>query len=236
MYKLISATPSPYARKVRIALHEKNIAFELITEVPWDSTTQTPQHNPLEKLPVLVLADPSNSDTNGHRETGRKTKIPAPTAIYESRYVLEWLEAKHPTPSLMPDTIDARLFARQIEVLCDGICDALVLRFFERQRGEGRVSAEWEARQLRKVNGGMRQLNAWVEECGADERGSLIGDRFGLADLAVGCVCGYLDVRWREYGWRGEYPRLAEYVDGLQGRESFRKTVPRAQDIKDKIV
>ena len=35
MLKLISATPSPYARKVRIALAEKNIAFELITEVPW---------------------------------------------------------------------------------------------------------------------------------------------------------------------------------------------------------
>ena len=29
MYRLISATPSPYARKVRIQLAEKNIPFEL---------------------------------------------------------------------------------------------------------------------------------------------------------------------------------------------------------------
>ena len=42
MYQLISATPSPYARKVRIALAEKGLPFELLTEVPWDSTTRTP--------------------------------------------------------------------------------------------------------------------------------------------------------------------------------------------------
>ena len=37
-FKLISATPSPYARKVRIALAEKGIPFELQTEVPWHGT------------------------------------------------------------------------------------------------------------------------------------------------------------------------------------------------------
>ena len=35
MYQLISATPSPYARKVRIALAEKGLPFELLTEVSW---------------------------------------------------------------------------------------------------------------------------------------------------------------------------------------------------------
>jgi hypothetical protein len=55
MYKLISATPSPYARKVRIQLAEKGIPFELITEVPWNADTQTPRYNPLEKLPVYFV-------------------------------------------------------------------------------------------------------------------------------------------------------------------------------------
>lgn len=54
-YRLISATPSPYARKVRIALAEKGLPFGLVTEVPWDSATTVPRHNPLEKLPVLLL-------------------------------------------------------------------------------------------------------------------------------------------------------------------------------------
>ena len=72
MYKLISATTSPYARKVRIALAEKGIAFELLTEVPWDNTTSTPRYNPLEKLPILLLFYGSS--------------------IYESSYILQYLE------------------------------------------------------------------------------------------------------------------------------------------------
>ena len=60
MFKLISATPSPYARKVRIALAEKGLPFELLTEVPWDNTTTTPRYNPLEKLPVRLLPDGSS--------------------------------------------------------------------------------------------------------------------------------------------------------------------------------
>ena len=46
LYTLLSATPSPYARKVRISLLEKGIPFKLQTEVPWDSDTQTPNYNP----------------------------------------------------------------------------------------------------------------------------------------------------------------------------------------------
>ena len=67
--KLLSATPSPYARKIRITLAEKGIPFELLTEVPWNNGTATPQYNPLEKVPVLILDDG--------------------TTFYESRFILE---------------------------------------------------------------------------------------------------------------------------------------------------
>ena len=126
VWQLISATPSPYARKVRIALQEKNLPFQLKTEVPWDNTTQTPQFNPLEKLPVLIFNDGT-------------------PAVYESHFILEWLEAKYPEPSLLPSTehIDDRLFVKQVEVVVDGICDALVLAFFEGQRDEDKRSKPW---------------------------------------------------------------------------------------------
>ena len=69
--RLISATPSPYARKVRIALAEKVIPFELVTEVPWNDDTCLPQHNPLEKLPVLL---PDEGPP-----------------VYQSSHIMEWL-------------------------------------------------------------------------------------------------------------------------------------------------
>lgn len=211
MLKLISATPSPYARKVRITLAEKGVPFELITEVPWNSTTATPRYNPLEKLPVLVLPDG--------------------TGVYESRFILEWIEAKHPAPPMLPDDVDARLFARQVEVVADGVCDACVLLFWERHRPEALQSGEWKARQMRKVDGGMAALAAWVGTAAF-----IVEGRFGLADVATGTVCRYLDVRFPEYPWRERHPALAAYSDVLEQRPSFKATVPVAQVISDKVV
>ncbi|MBS7792897.1 glutathione S-transferase N-terminal domain-containing protein [Roseococcus sp. SDR] len=208
MYTLISATPSPYARKVRIALLEKGIPFTLQTEVPWHGTTATPAYNPLEKLPVLVQPDG--------------------TGIYESRFILEWLEVKHPTPRLLPDDPEAILAARQVEVLADGVCDAVVLLFFERMRAA--PSEEWIARQRRKVEGGVRALAERAED------GFLVGNRFGLADIAAGTALRYLAVRFPEFDWAGQYPNLAAMSARLEARPSFAATVPVPQTITEKVV
>ena len=109
MLTLISATPSPYARKNRIALLEKGIPFDLRSEIPWESSTETPKYNPLEKLPILLFDD------------GR-----AP--IYESWYIQEYIVQKYAEkgPKLMPDGVDEALKAKQIQVVADGACDAMV--------------------------------------------------------------------------------------------------------------
>lgn len=52
--KLIIATPSPYARKVRVVLREKQIDFEEIVDVPWNKDTLTKNLNPLGKIPILL--------------------------------------------------------------------------------------------------------------------------------------------------------------------------------------
>lgn len=84
---------------------------------------------------------------------------------------------------------------------------------------------------MRKVDGGFKALAEWV-----GKKQFIIGDRFGHADVAVGSVCGYVDVRLSEYPWRKNHPDLAKYVDCLNGRQSFKDTVPVPQKITDKIV
>lgn len=210
MYRLISATPSPYARKVRIQLAEKGIPFELITEVPWDSGTQTPQYNPLEKLPVLICEDGSS--------------------VFESRYINEWVELKHPEPALVPKDVDGILAVKRFEIIVDGMCDAMVLMFFEKAREPHKRSPEWTARQKRKLDGGLRELSRVI-----GEREFAYGDVFSMADIASGTVLKYIDVRWPENPWRAEYPNLAAYSDRLEQRPSFAATVPVPQIIRDKV-
>lgn len=211
MYRLISATPSPYARKVRIQLAEKSIPFELVTEVPWDNDTSTPQFNPLEKLPVLIC---DNGET-----------------VYESRFVNEWVEVQHPEPPLMPRDKDGLLLVKRFEILSDGICDACVLVFWERARAESARSEEWMARQLRKRDGGMKEISRLL-----GDKPFCVGDRLTLADIAVGSLLGWLNVRMSEYKWRDQYANLAKLQDRLEKRPSFASTVPYAQVIRDKVV
>ena len=208
MYELISATPSPYARKVRIGLIEKAIPFTLRTEVPWHADTATPAYNPLEKLPVLILPDGQG--------------------IYESRFILEWLEVRHPLPPLLPHDPEMALRARQIEVICDGICDATVLLFFERRRES--PSEPWMARQRRKIDGGLAALAS------ISEPGFLVAGSFGLADICAGTVLRYLAVRYPEHQWRDTYPALAAMSERLETRSSFAATVPVAQTITEAVV
>ena len=209
--RLLSATPSPYARKVRIALAEKKIPFELVTEVPWNSDAQARNYNPLEKIPVLILDDG--------------------TSVYESHFILEWLETKYPQPPLPPADPDQRLAARRLEVLADGVCDAFVLYFFERKRAEGQRSQPWIERQLRKIHGGIDEIGRLVPQ-----QGYCVGDRFSLGDIAVGCVVGYLTARAPEIEWQQRYPHLPALYERLMQRESFSTTVPYPQQIEAGVV
>ncbi len=210
MYRLISATPSPYARKVRIALAEKGLPFELLTEVPWDSSTSTPRYNPLEKLPILLLDDG--------------------TSVYESSYILQYLELKHPQVPLVPKDIDGHLAARKLEVLCDGVCDAVVLSLFEKMRAAS-ASPEWLARQRRKIVGGIAELARLV-----GQRQWAVGEAFSLGDIAVGTATGYVSLRYPDFQWRTPHPDLALFSDRLAQRQSFKDSMPVAQTITDKVV
>ena len=209
--KLISATPSPYARKVRIALTEKGIPFELLTEVPWNDDTTLPRYNPLEKLPVLL---PDGGEP-----------------LFQSSYILEWLERRHPAPPLLPPDTDGILAAKRLEVIADGVCDAVILILFERMRPPAHVSEAWILRQTRKIDGGVAALAAAV-----GTRRYAVANTFGLADIAIGSVLGYLAVRYAEKQWRAAYPDLARYADALFARPSFAATTPAAQVIRDRVV
>lgn len=203
---------SPYGRKVRISLAEKGVPFELQTEVPWDSTTKTPEYNPLEKLPVLIT---------DHGE-----------AIYESHYILDWLEAVYGPPqyaAMYPENKAEELVAKQVQVVADGMCDAGVLVFFEKQREH--PSEEWQARQMRKVNGGLKALSQWV-----GDKEFIIGGQFSVADIAAGSTLGWMKVRMPDSEWQQVHPNLHRYIDNLETRESFKDSVPYAQTISDRIV
>ena len=95
--KLVIAKPSPFARKVRVALREKGLAFEEIVENPWAAGTAVPGTNPLGKVPALILED------------GR--------VVYDSKVIVEYLETLGRPPPLIPADPDLRIAHKQIEAM-----------------------------------------------------------------------------------------------------------------------
>lgn len=204
--KLVVATPSPFARKVRVAVLEKAIRCTIEIDNPWQPDSKAPSLNPLGQLPVLVLDD------------GR--------TIVDSRVIIEYLETLPHEPRLVPVAPTARVEHRRIEAIADGVGDAVVLIVLERARPPERQANDWVARQLAKVGAGVGTL---ARELG--EREWYVGDRFGLADIAVGCMLGYLDARMPELAWRGVAPNLAQFAQRIGARPSFAATAPTPQPI-----
>lgn len=204
--KLVIATPSPFARKARIALLEKGVAFEVEVDNPWSPGARAPAHNPLGKIPVLLTADDG--------------------AIFDSRLIVEYAEAKWPTPPLLPAHALDRVAVRQVEALADGVCDALVLIVLERARLPQLQSRDWIARQFAKVEAGVAEAERRLAPGPCYD-----GRCFGLADIALGCMLGYLDLRMPEFAWRERAAGLDLLFTTLSQRESFRATRPAAQPI-----
>ncbi|NBU87980.1 MAG: hypothetical protein EBS16_02015 [Betaproteobacteria bacterium] len=49
---------------------------------------------------------------------------------------------------------------------------------------------------------------------------------YSLADIALGCVTGYLDFRFPDVDWRAHHRHLARHHDKLAVRPSFVDTAP----------
>jgi glutathione S-transferase len=201
--KLVASLTSPYARKVRIALAEKKIECEFVEENVWSPDTQVTMLNPLGKVPVLVLDDG--------------------TPLYDSRVIVEHLDAVSPVGRLMPDRPRDRVGVHRWEALADGVLDAAILARLERQRPLPKQDSAWITRQLGKV---LRGIRAASDDLG--ERSWCTGEAFNLADIAVGCMLLWIEFRMPEIAWREDYANLAKLLEKLEKRQSFKDTVPVA--------
>jgi glutathione S-transferase len=199
--KLIAAPASPYSRKVRIVLAEKRIDYEMVVDNPGDPATRVPDFNPLGKISVLVLDDE--------------------TTLFDSRVIVEYLDSASPVGRLIPDDTRQRIQVRRWEALADGCTDAAVAIAMEKRRPADKQSAESMARQQGKID---RALKAMSDELGS--RAGCSGEPYNLADIAVGCALGYLDLRMPDLHWRKLYPNLDKLHDKLSKRPSFKDTVP----------
>ncbi|NLY28864.1 MAG: glutathione S-transferase, partial [Alcaligenaceae bacterium] len=57
--KLVGSYTSPFVRKVRVVMAEKKLDYEFVLENVWAEDSQIQKHNPLGKVPCLLMDDNS---------------------------------------------------------------------------------------------------------------------------------------------------------------------------------
>jgi len=204
--KLIIAAPSPYARKARVSLHEKNIKYEEIVDVPWNDDTLTQGKNPLGKVPILI--------TNDNQY------------IFDSKVIVRYLDQIEPKPLIYPNDSKNQLYALTIETVSDGICDAIVLIRLENVRVKNLISKQWIERQEKKIINGLQYLSREL-----DSKNFFIDNYFNIADISTYTCLEYLDIRFKELDWRKQFPNLDNYWKFHRSRKSFALSKPGTQII-----
>ena len=201
--KLLASLASPYTRKVRVVLAEKKIEceLELVDVNPAENPVNA--HNPLGKVPTLVLDDG--------------------TALYDSRVIVEFLDARAPINRLIPDETRDRVAVHRWEALADGVLDAGLLVRYETLREKRERSKAWTDKQVARIHRGMAAMAKELEG-----RNWCHGDRYSLADVAVGCCIGWLGFRKPgEVDWEADYAGVARHYRKLMERAAFAETVPQ---------
>lgn len=208
--KLLYTINSPYARKVRIVAAEKHIEMALEEVVLAAPDCPVKQYNPLGKVPVLVLPDGDS--------------------LYDSRVIVEYLDNRTPLAHLIPQDLGAKIRVRRFEALADGVCDAAVATMLEQRKPADKQDAATIERQMGKVKLGLQALNDELEHGkGVGKNHWCVNGTFSLADIAVGCMLGYVNLRFGDViNFVAGYPNLERLNVALLKRPSFKNSMPVA--------
>ncbi len=203
--KLYSHWRSTTSYRVRIALHLKQIAFET---VPVDLVAGDQRDaeylavNPVAGVPALVLEDG--------------------TVLTQSMAILEWIEARHPDPALIPrDPVQAALIRGAALVMAADVHPVNNLKVVQQLKAMGHDQDEAVAWMQDWMTRGFTAYDALILG-GAFS----FGDVLSLADI---CLVAQL---YNAHRWGVDlspFPRLTEFEERCLALPAFDAAHPQNQ-------
>lgn len=205
--KLYYSSTSPFARKV-LAVSIVTGLFDRIERIeasphPIDRDASLLAHNPLAKVPTFVTPDG--------------------LALYDSRVIAEYLDAKSIAARVFPQDDVARWKALALQSLGDGILDAaLLIRYEQTARPENLRWPLWQERQFDKIVSAVDALES--------DQYSL-GQAVDIGTITLGSTLGYLDLRFPQFAWRSGRPKIEAWFKIFSQNDFLLRTaapVPKA--------
>lgn len=201
--KLFWSTRSPFVRFVMVVAHEKLIADQIEREQVVVAASQpnadVMAHNPLNKLPTLVLDDGQ--------------------ALYDSRVIAEYLDEIGSGPRLLPSSGNARRDVMCQMALGIGVLDLLVGWLPEYRKPVAEQDKAFSDAMKLKFGAALDVLEGRAAE--------FAGRDFDMAHAALGSALAYADFRYSDLPWRDGRPALTAWFETVVARPSFQATEHR---------
>ena len=186
MMILRTTPPSPFGRKISIAIGVLGLDREVTTESAdlMDASDSIRRQNPIGKIPTLVIEDG--------------------TTLFDSRVILEYLDHRAGGGKLIPREPNARFAALRLQALADGMTDAQILLVYEgRWRAPEKHEKKWIDYQSDKIARGFAELEAAPPGLDAFPN---------VGQIALACFLGHRDLRFKG-DWRAAHPKLVAWLD-----------------------
>ncbi|HEY9212551.1 MAG TPA: glutathione S-transferase [Ancylobacter sp.] len=201
--KLLHAPTSPFVRKVMVVAYEAGLTDQIECVFNAASPLQRDpaliDHNPLGKIPALILEDGST--------------------LFDSPVICEYLAARGGNTALFPPIGPARWEALTLQALGDGLLDAALAGRYEMvTRPEPYRWAGWRDAQIAKIHGALARIETLAPP---------LGQQPTIGLITIGCALGYLDFRYGDLDWRAGRPATAAWFAAFDERPSMAITRPR---------
>lgn len=201
MRRLYHLPLSPFSRKVRLALAEKRLGFELAAEKVWERRPEFLALNPAAQVPVLV------------EEDGR--------VIPDSAVICAYLDETYPETPLFGANAAERIECRRLVAWFDGKFNREVSENLLFQKLMKRLLGRGEPEGA-SIRAGYANLRTHLGYLGwlAENRRWLAGDVLTLADLTAAAHLSALDFLG-DVDWSVS-PSAKEWYARIKCRPAFR--------------
>ncbi len=206
MIRLYHVPLSPFCRKVRLSLAEKKLEVELVEERYWERDPEFMRRNPAGKVPIL--------------------KIDGLT-LAESAPICEYIEERHPEPSLLPKDTAARHEVRRLVGWFDDKFHAEVTSKLLYERVNKKITKEGYP-DSKNVKAGAKAVKMHLGYMSGllDDRRWLAGNELSLADFAAASHLSALDYI-SDVDWN-QFPTVHDWYAKIKSRPAFRSLLADA--------
>jgi glutathione S-transferase len=215
MLKIYGALLSPFVRKVRCVLTEKQVAYELVATNPFDKSSEFLRRSPLGRIPAL------------EDEQGR--------TLADSTVIAEYLEERFPTPALFPRDPYDRARVRWFDEYADGgMAPSLTAKvFFQRVISAKLIKGGCDEG---IVQSALKELPTFLGYLEGELAGRqyLVAETFTLADVSV--TCQLVNLRHAGVGVDAtQFPTVAAWFERVVARPTLRALVDQDQGFLSRL-